>query len=137
RVGIEFGRVGFGQFENVPREFDRGDLHAEAKAEVRNVVFASELGGLDFSLDAALAKTAGDQNPTQSLKMFVGAVAFDFLGVHALDFHAAIVGDAAVNDGFINSLVGVEKSNVFADYANADAVLRRNELADDLLPVRH
>ena len=42
RVEIEFGRVRLLQLQHVAREFDRGDLHAEAKAEIRHFVFAGD-----------------------------------------------------------------------------------------------
>ena len=45
---------------DISREFNRGHLHAEAETEIRHIVFASELRRPDFSLDAALAKTAGN-----------------------------------------------------------------------------
>src|SRR6185312_5819308 len=69
--------------------------------------------------------------------MFFRAVAFNFLGIDALDFHAAIVGDAAMNNGFVNGFVGVLQADVFADDTDAHAMLRRDEFANDFLPMRH
>ena len=34
-VGIELGRMGVGEFQNVARKFNGGDLHTETEAEVR------------------------------------------------------------------------------------------------------
>ena len=137
RGRVKLGRVRLFQFQNVPRKFDGGDLHSEAEAEIGNFVFTRVLHGLDFAFDAALAKTAGDQDAAQSLEDFCRAFLFNLFGIQAHDFHAAIVADAAVADGFIDGLVGVLQADVFADHADADAVLRRDDFADDFLPVRH
>ena len=91
RGRVEFRRVRLGQFQNVPRKFNRGDLHAEAKAEVGNFIFARILRGEDFAFDAAFAESARHQDAAEPLQHFFRAVFFDFLGVHLDDFHAAIV----------------------------------------------
>ena len=137
RVGIKFGRVRAFEFENVAGEFDGGDLHAETKAEIGNLFFARILRGQDFALDAAFPKTARNQNAAQALEDFFRAKFFDLFGLDFFDFHRAIVGHAAVHDGFIDGFVGVVQLDVFAHHADADAVARGDELADDLLPVRH
>ncbi len=54
-----------------------------------------------------------------------------------LDLHAAIVGDATVNDRLIDRFVGIVQFNVLADHADANAVPRRDQLANNVLPVRH
>ncbi len=69
--------------------------------------------------------------------MLLDAVPLDGLGVHFLDFHTAIVGHAAVDDRFVNRFVSVLQLDIFAHHTDADAMLRRDELADDFLPVRH
>ena len=84
--GIKFGRVRLGQFQNVARKFNRGDLHAEAQAEVGHLVFARVLRRQDFAFDAAFAETAGHQNAAQALQHFFRAVPLDVLGIHLLRF---------------------------------------------------
>jgi hypothetical protein len=76
RVRIELGRVRLLQLQDIPREFDRGDLHAQAQAEIGDFVFARVLRGLDFALDAAFAETAGHQDAAQALQDFLRAVPF-------------------------------------------------------------
>ena len=46
----------------VAREFNGCDLHAQAKTEKGNLVFASEPRRLDFSFHPALSKSARYQN---------------------------------------------------------------------------
>ncbi len=137
RGGVEFGRVRFREFQNIPREFNRRDLHSEAKAEIGDFIFARELRRENFSFHAALAETARHENSAEAVQHFFRTVFFDFLGVHLHDFHAAIVADAAVDDRLVNRFVGVLQADVFADDADAHAMLRRDEFADDFLPVRH
>ena len=69
--------------------------------------------------------------------MLFSAIAFEIFGVDFLNFDAGIIGDAAMNDGFVNGFVSVLKFDVFADDGNADAMLRGDEFADDFLPMGH
>ncbi len=72
RLRIELGGVGLVQPENVARELNGRDLHSEAKAQVGHLVLARILGGKDFSFDAALAETAGNQNAAQPFSTVSG-----------------------------------------------------------------
>src|ERR1051326_6240983 len=137
RVGFELGGVGLVEFEDVAGEFDGGDLHAQAQAQVGHLVFTGVAGGGDLAFDAPFAEAAGDEDAAQALEHLFGAFAFDVLGIHLDDFDAAIIGHAAVDDGFVDGLVGVLQLDVFADDADADAVLGGDEFADDFLPVGH
>ena len=66
RVGVEFGAVGAVQMQHVAGEFDHGALHAQADAEVGDLVLAGEADGLHLAFDAAHAEAAGDQNSVDS-----------------------------------------------------------------------
>src|SRR5258706_7419833 len=137
RVQVELRRMRLGQFQNVSREFNRRDLHAEAQAEVGDLVFARVLGGQNFPLHAAFAKAARHQDAAEPFQNFFRAVLFNLLGVQLHDLHAAIIRNAAVDDRLVDGFIGVLQAYVFADDADAHAMLWRDELADDLLPVRH
>src|ERR1041385_4559538 len=69
RVRVELGAVRFFEATNISRELDRGDLHAEAEAQVGDFVFAGEFRRADFSLDAAFAEAAGNQAPSHIFQM--------------------------------------------------------------------
>src|SRR5688572_11735466 len=56
---VELGGVRAFEAEYVASELDAGELHAEADAEVRNLVLARVAHGRDLALDAALAEPAG------------------------------------------------------------------------------
>ena len=55
-------RIGVGQAGHVARIFDQRHLHAQADAQVRNLVFAGVAGGSDLAFDAALAEAARHQD---------------------------------------------------------------------------
>src|SRR5678816_4508501 len=83
-LGIELGAVGAGEAGLVARVLDRRDLHAEADAEVGNLLLARELRGEDLALDAALAEAAGHEDRIEARQ--VGDVrGGDVLGVDRLD----------------------------------------------------
>ena len=48
--------------DHLARELDDRALESEAQAEVRDAVFAGEMGGEDLALDAAMAEPAGDED---------------------------------------------------------------------------
>src|SRR5260370_15014703 len=92
---------------------------------------------MNFDFDTALADPAGDKDAAETLEIFFWAIAFDVFGVNFLDFDAAIVGDAAVNDGFVNGFVSILQFDVFTNDTDANAMPRSDEFADDFLPMRH
>jgi len=61
-VLVELGAVSVFNSADISREFNRGYLHAEAKAEIWDFVLAGEPRCFDLSLDTARPETARDQN---------------------------------------------------------------------------
>jgi len=61
-VLVELSAVGLFNAAGVSRELDRRHLHSQAKSEIWNLVLSRETCSLDFSFNAAKAKTAGNQN---------------------------------------------------------------------------
>src|SRR6201996_8690334 len=62
RRTIELGAVGIGKAKHVAAVLDNGHLHTQADTKVRNAVLTRVACGLDLSLDATLAETAGYQD---------------------------------------------------------------------------
>ena len=127
----------FREFQHVARKFYRGNLHPQAQAEVRHIVFAREPGRLNFSFDPPFAKATRDQYPAKPIQVFLRAIAFDVLRIDFLDFHPAIVGDAPVNGRLIHRFISVLHLDVFADHSDAHPMLGRDQFANNLLPMRH
>ena len=61
-LGVHLGRVGALQAGDVARELADGDVHAEADAEVGDLLLARDLRGVDLALPAAPAEAARDQD---------------------------------------------------------------------------
>src|SRR5207302_11446816 len=64
RIGrslIELSAVSVGDSANVAREFNCRHLHAEAKAEIGELIFPGETRGFDFSFHSAVANAAGNE----------------------------------------------------------------------------
>jgi hypothetical protein len=137
RVGIEFRGMRLVQFQHVARKFNGGNLHAQAQAQVGHLVLARIFRAWILPSMPRSPNPPGTRMPPRPFNILSAPSRFDHLGLDLLDFHPAIVGHPAVDDGLIDRLVGVVELDVFAHHADAHAVLRGDEFADDLLPVRH
>jgi hypothetical protein len=135
RVGIELGAVGALETGDMAGELDGGELHAEADAQVRHLVFARIADRRDLAFGAALAEAAGDQDGIHLLQRR-GAAGLDRLGVDVVDAYLAARVDAGMHQGFGQRLVGLGEIDVLADEGDIDLVLRMLERVDQLLPHR-
>src|SRR5690606_5038906 len=70
----EFGGAGALQAHQFPCSLDYRHLHAEADAEIGNVVLAGEAGRLDLAGRAALAEAAGHENAVDPLQPLDGSL---------------------------------------------------------------
>src|SRR5574343_219921 len=113
RFQIELGGVSAGQAGLVARVFDQRDLHTEADAEVRDLVFTGELGRHDLAFHTALAEAARYQNRIV-LGQFGATGGFDLFRVDVLDVDLAFVVDAGVTQRFRQRLVRLDEVHVFA-----------------------
>ena len=84
--GIEFAGVGLVESADVAGELDAGGLHAEADAEVGDVVFAGEADAVEHAGDAALAEAAGDEDAVEAGELMLVAAVVLVLGFQALGF---------------------------------------------------
>src|SRR5262249_58896902 len=114
----EFGRVCLFDAAEVARRFDDGHLHSEANSEIRHLALARELYRPDFSLAAALAEAARDQNAVHVLEKRRRIFAFEHLGFDPIEIDADLVGDAAVGERLDQRLIGVLEAGIFADDGN-------------------
>ena len=110
RGGVELAGVGAGEAADVARVLDAGGLHAEADAEVGDVVLAGVADGVEHALDAALAEAAGDKDAVEAaelgLVVAIGAagciavglvVSFQALGLDPGDAQLEVVSERAVD----------------------------------------
>ncbi len=134
RVFVELGAVRVFEAADVSRELDRRDLHAEAKPEVRHLVFAREPRRANFSFDAALAKSARNQNAGDIFELAIDAV-LQRLRVDQFQVDAAILARGRVGERFVDAFVGVLQIDVFADDRDLDLLLRADDALDEFPPV--
>ena len=129
--------VEFASFEaaDVAGELDGGDLHAEADAEIRDLVFAGVLGGQDLALGAAVAEAAGNEDAVHVADDGLRAVILDGLGVHADDLHLGVVMGAGVDERFVDRFVGVLQLDVFAGDGDGHLVFRMDDALHETLPI--
>ena len=92
---------------HVARELDGRDLHAEAEAEVGNLVHASEGRGANFPLDAAVAETARHQNARHIFQKLRRVCRLDLLGINKHKVDAAVVRGGGVRERLVDAFVGV------------------------------
>src|SRR5262249_62209932 len=110
----ELGRVCLLDAAEVARRLDDGHLHSEANPEIWHLALARELYGPDFSLSAALAEAARDQNAVHVLEERCRILALEHLGFDPIEFDADLVGDAAVGERLDQRLIGVLEGGRFA-----------------------
>ncbi len=122
---VELDAIRGGDAADVSREFDRRDLHAEAKAEVGNFVLARELRGADFSLDSAFAEPAGNEDAGHVIQLAIDQAQID----------SAIVAGGGVGERFVDAFVSVLQFDVFADDRDPDLLLRVDDATNELPPV--
>ncbi len=112
-----------GHAGEVARRLDDGELHAEADAEVGDLVLAGEAGGVDHALGPAFAEAAGDEDGVVALEPGGGVLALEDLAVDPLGADADAVGHAAVGQRLGDGFVGVLELRVLADDGDADLAL--------------
>src|SRR5215467_6274511 len=132
----EFGRVCFLDAAEVARRFDHGHLHSKANPEIWHLALARELYGPDFSLSAALAEAARDQNAVHVLEERCRILALEHLGFDPIEFDADLVGDAAMGERLDQRLIGVLEAGIFADDGNRHIAFRITDALVDQPPAR-
>src|SRR3954451_3134899 len=115
RARVELGGVGVVEAADVPREFDDERLHAEADAEVRDLILAGVADRVEHAVDAAFPEAAGNQDRVIRVELPLPAFADDALCFEPVDVDLDLVRHAAVNQRFLETLVRVLVLDIFAD----------------------
>ena len=110
---------------HVARVFDGRALHAQANPKERNFVFARVLNGVNHSLNAALAESAGNQNAVDIAQARRrGFARIDFFGFDPFENGFVLVRQAAVEQRFAQTFVRIFELHVFSDHRDAHFALR-------------
>src|SRR5690606_1357094 len=121
---VELAAGGVLNAADITCEFNGSELHTETDAEVRNVVLTGKANGRHFTVNSALAESARNQHAMDVVQCDGNVPVIYRFGIDIDDIHFGIVGDSAVNDGFVERLVTFFQIDVFTDDAYADGVLR-------------
>ena len=120
---------------DVAGEFDDGQLHAEADAEVRHLVLAGIADGGDLAFGTAPAETAGDQDGIDTLE-HAAALLLDVFRIDIDDIDLAARVDAGVLERLDQRLVGFGQVDVLADEGDLHRMLGMFERVDQAFPHR-
>src|SRR5882672_3676875 len=134
RVAVEFRAVRAREPDDVARELDHRELHAQADAEVRDLVLAHVLDRLHHAFHAALAETARNEYRVHAFQQRADAVLLDRLRIHVTDVDLAARVDPGVDERLVQRLVGIGEIDIFADHGDGDLVLRMLERFDQFFP---
>ena len=106
----------------LPGEFDHGALHPQADPEERDPLLAGEGDGRDLPLDPPGSRSPrAPGRPTRRGGAPSGPSRSIFSASTGLMVDLAVVGDAAVDDGLGQALVGVPQLQVLPDHGDGHA----------------
>src|SRR6266568_3367719 len=134
RVAVEFRAVRAREADDVSREFDHRELHAQANAEIWDLVLARVLDRLHHAFNAPLAEAPGDKYRVHAFQQRAGAFLLDRFRIHVADVDPAARVDPGVDERLVERLVGIGEIDVLADHGDGDLVLRMLERLDQLFP---
>ncbi len=134
RLVVEFLRSGRREPGHVARRLDHRHLHAETDAEIGDLAGAGEFGGLDLSLGAALAETAGHEDRVKPREMRRRVLALEDLGIDPFDIDAHPVRHAAMHERFLDRLVGILELDILADDGHVHRAIGVLDAVHHILP---
>src|ERR1039458_5152112 len=114
RSRIEFGGIRLLQAANVARKLDHHGLHAQADAEIRDLILAGVANSVQHAIDAALAETAGHQDAVVAFQLPFPVGPVHALGLDSVDAHLELMRQAPMQQGLFQAFVGILVLDVFA-----------------------
>ena len=120
RLGIHLRRVRAVEAADVPRELRDGDVHAEADAEVRDLVLARDAAGEDLPLPAARAEAARHEHAVDACELGARLLERHVLGVDPAHVHTAAARDPRMLQRLVHREVRVVQLHVLADERDLD-----------------
>ena len=112
------------QSADVARELDHHGLHSQADSEIRHFAFARVANGRNHAFHAALAESARNQNAVVLLQLARAIRPAHVVGLDPVDIHLQPVRQCAVQQGFLQALVGILVLHVLADERDVHLIFR-------------
>ena len=135
RLGIHLRRVGAVHPADVTCELGDRDVHAEADAEIRDLLLARDPAGEDLPLPAARAEPTGDEDAVGLLELVDGLLVRHVLGVDPAHVDAAAGVHARVLQRLVHGEVRVVELHVLADERDLDVLAQLARALDQLGPL--
>ena len=101
---------------------DHRHLHAQADTEEGHAGLPRVADGLDLPLGSAIAEPAGDQHRVVAPEDLGEVVFLEALAVDVGQLDVGLVGDAPVDQRFVERFVAVAEVDVLADHRDGDGV---------------
>ena len=134
---VELAGVGVGKAADGARKLDDRDLHAQADAEVGDVVRAGIVRGRNLALNAAVAEAAGHENAVAAAEHFLYIIARNRLAVNPLNVHTRAIDIASVAQRLGNGEIRVVQLHIFAHEADRHAVRAAADALKHGVPLGH
>ena len=135
RFRIELGGIRLVRFEHEPGEFDHHYLHAQAQAEIRNLVLAGIARRLNHAFDAADAEPAWYDHALDAAQLRLDVIVlFQFFRMNPRKFYLAVVIQTGVAQRLSHRIIGVFQLHVFAHHGDIDRLAGIVATADHALP---
>src|SRR5262249_16402094 len=114
----ELGRARILDARKVAGDLDDRHLHAEADAEIRHAALARIARRTDLAFGAALAEAARNEDAVHVLEIGRGVLLLESLRLDPLQIDLHLVGNAAMDQSFVQRFVRVLEAGVLADHRN-------------------
>ena len=108
--------------KNISRIFDHCNLHTEADAKIRDVLFSCIFCCQNHSFDTTAAKAAWNKNSVQLCKFFICVFRCDFFRIDPVDADMGVVIISCVAKCLSYRKVGIVKSYILAHKTDIDIV---------------
>src|SRR6185436_20626275 len=109
---------------NVAPELDHSALHSETQSQERNPFRARITNRRDLAFDAALTKTARNQDAVIAAQQPLRAFRFNVLTADPPNSNLSPMCDSRVVERLVNRFVRVMVLGILADNCDADLVIR-------------
>ena len=140
-IVLKLGGVCTRHAQDVSAEFDGGDLQAEADPKVGDVFGSCVVSGLDLPLNAAVAKSAGNQDAVRFTKrlpcrvVLLGAPAFfEVAGFNPVDDKFSVHGHGGVLQALDDGKVSVGEVGVLPNHGDVNLFGQGIEVVGHGLP---
>ena len=132
---VHLGAVGVGQTEDVAGKLDDHALHAQTDAEGGHTMLTAPPEGDKLALDAALAKSRGNDDAVMPGEELIDVGVVDVLAVEVVELEAAVMVGTGVQEALIDALVGILQGDILAHQADAHFLLGALELGEEVVPL--